>query len=269
MALTPDITPRWSPLLKADNTGLGNALFQIASTYGIAKTLGRPISFHNVDSYGDILQRRFGCNHKNTILRNVCAPVVTDHFNTLQEGPGMNQTYNSDLIQRISSRSENIQIYGYLESKQYFKSCANEIYNLFTPDDNSLKHLSDAYPILFSGENTISVHYRCNDSIAYYNHTYYKAAVEYIRAHISNPVFLVFTDNETQIDPESIGLDSYILVKNKYDYLDLWAMSLCKHNITSHSTFAFWGSFLNANPDKQVLYQKSRTVDWYEGCVAI
>ena len=38
----------------------------------------------------------------------------------------------------------------------------------------------------------------------------------------------------------------------KYDFEELYLMSLCKHNIKPVSTFSWWASWLNQNPDKKV-----------------
>jgi hypothetical protein len=32
-------------------------------------------------------------------------------------------------------------------------------------------------------------------------------------------------------------------VEGNEDYIDIWTMSLCKHNILSFSTFSWWGAF--------------------------
>jgi hypothetical protein len=42
--------------------------------------------------------------------------------------------------------------------------------------------------------------------------------------------------------------------ENNYDYIDIWIMSVCHHNIICHSTFGWWGAFLNKNENKCVIY---------------
>jgi hypothetical protein len=275
MYISPYITARDSVCLSSKNTGLGNVLFQIATAYGLARRHGSEVSRENIEQYANILQERFGYNHKYTILRNCFSRFPNIHCQaTLTETPGSNRCIDTNILNAVVSHSQSSQsciLCGYFECRQYFEEYANEIRDLFEPDDSSIHLLKQLLPILFTDANTVSIHFRLetHDMKKLFNLEYYKSAVEFIKKNIVNPVFIIFTDNRPETDPTLVGIDNYIFSDTPYDYLDLWGISFCRHNITSCSTFSFWGSYLNKNPTKYILYEKGRQVDWYPEGVAI
>jgi hypothetical protein len=262
MAIAPFITARESPYLSAHNTGLGNVLFQIASTYGIAKMMHKSVSFHYLHEFGDILEKRFGYKHNQTIFRNFHESVLTpDQWFLVWEETGYK--YDSALMNCIDTLNYSV-LKGYFEYYGYFRDCENEIRTRLAPDVESLKLLQTRYPYLFTDCNTVSVHFRFHEYAEKYKGSYYERAIEYAKKHIKNPVFIVFTDDASVLNLDTIGLTGAHVMNNEVDYLDLWAMSLCKHNITSISTFSYWGSFLNKNPDKLVLSDSTCNRGWYD-----
>ena len=116
-------------------------------------------------------------------------------------------------------------------------------------------------------ENSVSLHIRKgNDYISRsaYSGTcsaeYYLDAVNYIREHVNNPVFYVFTDNTEWVRNNLMGFKYNLVDWNPTigwgNHFDMQLMSLCKHNIIANSTYSWWGAFLNANPDKIVISPK-------------
>lgn len=261
--ITPYITPHTSGYLSPKNTGIGNALFQIATCYGIAHKYNINVIFNNVYIYCNILNDRFNFKHKDTILRNIYNLYNNDIIfnNTIYEAPDKYMTTDKQLIEAITCTDKNSIIWGYLESTQYFKGISLFLIDLFQPDEKSYSLINIKYGHIFNNTSMtpVSLHFRGNESILlghYIDYTYYQEAIKYILNNTQNPIFFIFTDDYNRIDISIFDNIKYISVSNEYDYLDLWTMSMCKHNINSHSTFSWWGAFLNKNPDKIVLYNK-------------
>ena len=254
MYILPEITAKYSQFLSKKNTGLGNVLFQIASCYGLAKRTNRTVAYNNLLILTTILRDMYGLNHENTIYRN-CKTLINTQFKTI--GEDAFHQVNPTLIPRIKDISGAVEIYGYLEVPAYFKGYEDEIKQLFSIDDASLNLIKERYPILFESTVTpVSIHFRGNEylNVAQWDYEFYRKSIAHITSVVENPVFLIFSDDIQRIDLAFLDKNPYQIVFNAEDYIDLWTMSLCKHNIISHSTFSFWGAFLNPNPDKLVLY---------------
>ncbi len=269
--ITSNISAIDSPYLSNKNTGLGNVLFQIASVCGIADSLGCTATFPSISKFGKALKERFNFDHGTTIFRNVPTQEtsLTVFNHKVHEGNMMHKQFDYNIIQQIQASSDNTCVYGYLENDIYFNHIKDSIKQMFSPDEGSLKIISEKYGELLQGQ-TVSIHFRGNEyktagcagaagvSIEY-NYDYYRRAIEYIKEHVTNPTFLIFTDDKPSIDFTKLNLDgsTYYFVENNQDYIELSLMSMCKHNIMSFSTFSWWGSFLNSSPDKIVLFDKN------------
>lgn len=258
MYIQPEITAKYSQYLSKKNTGLGNVLFQIASCYGLAKKTNRVLVHNNLSILIRNLKQYYGFNHENTIYRN-CTTIIDVPFQCINEIDS--DQYDLTLIPRIQDISGAVEVHKYLEVPEYFREYEDDIKQLFSIDETSLNIIKNRYPVLFDTAVTpVSIHFRGNEYIKVHdwNYEFYRKAIAHIKSTIQNPVFLIFSDDIERIDFSFLDNSPYQVVSDNEDYIDLWAMSLCKHNIISHSTFSFWAAFLNTNPDKIILYNSKQ-----------
>ena len=115
-----------------------------------------------------------------------------------------------------------------------------------------------------SNSESVAVHirrgdYLTGDNLDNYGNIctkdYYNSAIDYIRNHVSNPFFYVFSD-EIEWVQENFDFGNVRLVNwnsGNNSFLDMQLMSLCKHQIIANSTFSWWAAWLNQNPDKLVI----------------
>lgn len=113
-----------------------------------------------------------------------------------------------------------------------------------------------------SGES-VSVHIRRGDYLLPENQalfggicteTYYKMAMMQMKREHPECKFYLFT-NDKQWIKEQIADDINIEIVDigeQSDYGEFVLMSMCRHNILANSSFSWWASYLNKNPDKTV-----------------
>ena len=137
---------------------------------------------------------------------------------------------------------------------------------------------------------SVSVHIRRGDYLLPENRTlfgnictaaYYRNAMDEMKQQYPDCRFYLFTNDKEWIkeridecirtgaaakDPQTGGVkpayaDSYCDTENievvdlgeEDDYAEFVLMSKCKHNILANSSFSWWASYLNKNPNKTVL----------------
>lgn len=256
------ITATNSCYLSQQNSGLGNVLFQIASVFGIGRTYEIESSFPQLKELIGKLDL-FGQNHKSTIFRNVAQYPIGD-MTVISENPTKTMKYDQSLVNTIlQSQNRPIEIRGFLGSYKYFHRYRDMILKIFSPDDESFKYIKRKYPELVCEkmkttgapeEISVSIHVRQMyvPGVKYTPH-FYKKIIDIFESQYPHVHFYIFTDSVDWCEKNIVPLTKkYTVVKGNPDYIDLWMMSMCDHNIISHSTFSWWGAYLNQNGGKVI-----------------
>ena len=87
---------------------------------------------------------------------------------------------------------------------------------------------------------------------------YYRNAMQYMKEKVSDARFYFFSNDPEWVRENLSEGDSVIVNCNhgKENYLDMYLMSQCSHNIIANSSFSWWGAWLNRNPDKIIVSPK-------------
>lgn len=151
---------------------------------------------------------------------------------------------------------------GYWQSEIYFNSIRDIIQSdLRLIEDLSFENKEIADEIVKS--NAISLHIRRGDYISVNSNTkiyaictleYYLKAIDYFNLINKNPVFFIFSD-DTEWAKNNFKKSNFKIVdiNRNSPEVDLYLMSLCKHNIIANSSYSWWGAWLNTNPSKIVI----------------
>jgi hypothetical protein len=223
--------------------GLGNNLFQIATTYSLCldNNVNMLYDIHNVTTVHKNIK-----TYTNNILRNI--KFIETHIPTKKTHNELNFHY--DKIEY----TESLKLSGYFQSEKYFKHNREKILDLFSIDDHSLKYINEKYGDLFKYK-TCSLHVRRGDYLNYpgihpiCTLDYYQKALEKIG---TNSLYLIFSDDINWCKQVFKG-SGLIFIENEMDFIELWMMSLCNNNIIANSSFSWWGAWLNKNENKTVI----------------
>lgn len=105
----------------------------------------------------------------------------------------------------------------------------------------------------------MSIHVRRTDYLSL-SHIHLNLSSEYYSNAIShfsteNSIFIIFSDDVTFIQNEPLfqNLPHKVIVDNPDDEYCFWLMSACTHNIIANSSYSWWASYINSNPDKLVI----------------
>ena len=272
---------------------IGNQLFIYASTYAIAKKLDRVLLIDNETSFKTKKNiSKYGLNNfkissavandedkflglsgyiKRKIFKKIDYFSQKKHFYIEEKDEHKKTKYNNnfDLI----NLADKTFFEGYFETEMYFTHYKEEILREFDFKDFE-KYKKNPFYLKVNQKNSISVCLRQNRFIEGKN-TYNKKNVEksikfrdeqisyinksifYIKKHISNPIFYLWSNDLDNIDMSLFDTKLIKVFHNQKKIedidkraLDLFLISKCNHHITIPSSFNWWGAWLCQKSDK-------------------
>ncbi len=259
--------------------GLGNQLFQYAAGKALAQ-------HHNVDFCIDTTPfKSYSLHDCDLNFLKITAPEVSEQqmkefcikkYSTFKKtiyrnlnfliSPKRN-TYYEETFPEYNNRffdlPPHIYLSGYFQSEKYFERITHIIKQEFVLKQN----LTNTNGVIddIKNTNSVSIHFRrgnyaTNDGIrnifGLVGLEYYKQAVENILSSVKNPHFFIFTNDSEWVKSNFKIEDypvTYVSDLGFKNHEELFAMSLCKHNIIANSTFSWWAAWLNNNPDKMIV----------------
>ena len=230
--------------------GLGNMMFVIAAVENLARSNGAEAFFPNTHQHLAKVQNDRARIYPDSDVSTQDYLKIFRGFNWPSNGEFSNKLFFPFHYTPLPFRDGTI-YHGYFQSEQYFPD-RNLILNLFAPSDFVLEKIT-RWNHLLKG-TTCSIHVRRGDYSLDQNskhHTkgmeWYNKAMDLVKADR----YIVFCDDKEYAKANFIG-SQFFFVDDK-DYVELFLMSMCHHNIIASSSFSWWGAWLNKNPDKKVI----------------
>lgn len=195
---------------------LGNQLFQVASTIGVAEKNNQDTVFNEWDH-----PFKYGTRPMDPRIE----------FDTLQVPWG----YHDITV----DRGANISLHGYLQSEKYFKHCEEGIRNLFT-----FKTLPNKSHYLSPHSGSfIAVHVRRGD---YHPDHHILLGSDYYREAIRRlpdlPIMLFSDDMEAAVKVVPWHTNTFHSPNAGHD---LAMMTQAKYHVIANSSFSWWGAWLS------------------------
>ena len=245
------------PLLVCDlQGGVGNQLFQLATTYSLAKRLGTEAVL--IDGhFGNCGQGSHPSKYYDTLYRKIRRiDEIKGPLGVYEEKEWT--TYDLDADIRALTQYKTLLVTGYYQSDRYFET---DVKALFTPEEGIrayLKNTTDMakrYPDLFAESSDAcflgvrrgdyvklaSIHNPCGMD-------YYKKAMNRVPA----TKYYIASDDMAWCKANFVG-DQYVFFDIQDDLVQLFMGCLFRNYIISNSTYHWWMSFLSVYENPTVV----------------
>lgn len=281
-------TPYSSSIARSDlqivvrqTCGLGNQLFQyaagrhVASKFGgslrIAHELPRDLAFNEAPR-PVLLQKfsisaRFGPATRFDRLALSTRPRFTfpswvartaNHIQVIREAIDSRFVYRPFAIE---SWARTVYLTGYWQYHYTVNSVGSELRREFSLRESPGQRSRQQAARITAERTPVSVHIRRGDYLLSRNDKvlppeYYEKSFNLMRGRFPGCVFFVFSDDARFAHEWLADRSGFVFVDHNDDdtaHEDLWLMSLCHHHVIANSSFSWWGAWLNARSDKQVI----------------
>lgn len=276
--------------------GLGNQMFQYA-LYLQLKSLGKTVKIDDQAGFVQDEQREamlglFGIDYERATPEELTkmldsSPQLWHKVRRKLCGRKKKSYLEEDRrFQPKILEWDDIYLDGYWQTEKYFADVTGKVREAFDLD-RLLAHMEQ-----IAGENpravigrwydkitaieSVSVHIRRGDYLLPKNETlyggictesYYEKAMERMRQKYPGCRFYLFTNDKEWAkrwiadlaDAEIVDMECFGALR---DYAEFALMGGCRHNILANSSFSWWASYLNKNPEKTVLAPEQWLNGW-------
>jgi len=204
---------------------LGNQMFQIAGTIGLATAHGYKFGFPEWMNWDHRI--RFGS------MENIDIQSYFKNRLPLINGNDYKDFHVQWGWHNFHTLPDNLNIIGHLQSEKYFAHCKPMIRHYFEMNNLTDQQMPD---------NAIAIHVRRGDYDDNYHPTlksdYYEKALK----HMPNAPVFVFSDSPDEAR-QMLGSE-FTYIKGNHYMVDLQLMTRCRNFILSNSTLCWWGWWL-------------------------
>jgi hypothetical protein len=248
--------------------GLGNVMFIVATCFALSKKYKVKLRFYCHPNLWRDAKRRSMQYYK--MFEN----FEIDCANNRKSGITFREPYFFYDSVTIDRRNHSC-IYGYFQSYKYFNAYKSEFIKMLNnPYKDEVDHeLTERLKqVAYNNSESlsppskkiqelefVSIHVRRTDYLALsdihlnLDTAYYEEAISNFPQEKS--VFLIFSDDVDFVQKEPLfqNLVNKHIVTNQDDEYCFWLMSACDHNIIANSSYSWWASYINSNPNKLVV----------------
>jgi len=220
--------------------GLGNSMFQIATTIAIAKDNNVNYYFPDNCSFKKTRFSNKICYFKNTL------PFI--NFNSINNITRWGYGGFGYMEPPKINVNETIVIDGFFQNEKYFYNYKDILTETFDIKEEYKIYLQEKYKDILE-KNTCSLHIRRGDyftarEMKVLDMEYYKNAVNQFD---SSTFFVIFSDDIQWCKENLDFITNKYFIEEKNDILEIHLMGFCKNNIIANSTFSWWGAWLGKN----------------------